>query len=89
MQCWIRLPEGKELSLFPNKAGRIFCYHVDNMLSVCSYNKSAAQMLLKWSLQQGLSVLPKSLNPKHIKQNLELDFSMTDADVDKISALFQ
>ena len=54
-----------------------------------SYAKTAAQVLLRWSLQQGYSVIPKSLNPEHIKQNKELDFKVEESDILQISKLFQ
>ena len=54
-----------------------------------SYTKTAAQVLLRWSLQQGYSVIPKSLNPEHIKQNKELDFKVEESDMLQISKLFQ
>ena len=54
-----------------------------------SYSKSTAQILLRWSLQQGYSVIPKSLDPDHIKENRQLDFRMADADIEKINILFR
>ena len=53
-----------------------------------SYSKSSAQILLRWSLQQGCSVIPKSLDPVHIRQNSQLDFTLTDEDIEKINVLF-
>ncbi len=46
-----------------------------------------AQVLLVWALQQGFSVLPKSTNPIHIKENIRLDFSLDDHDLQKLSSL--
>ena len=54
-----------------------------------SYSKTSAQILLRWSLQQGYSVIPKSLDPEHIRQNRELDIVMADSDVEKINALYR
>ena len=54
-----------------------------------SYSKSTAQILLRWSLQQGYSVIPKSLDPGHIRENRQLDFRMADVDIEKINILFQ
>ena len=34
------------------------------------YNKTGAQVALKWQTQQGIPVIPKSANPTHIAQNL-------------------
>ena len=56
---------------------------------ISSYSKSTAQILLRWSLQQGYSVIPKSLDPGHIRENRQLDFRMADADIEKINVLFR
>jgi diketogulonate reductase-like aldo/keto reductase len=46
------------------------------------YHKSVAQVLLRWHLQKGFVPLPKSANPKRIKENFELfDFTIDDQDV--------
>jgi len=35
-------------------------------------NKSPAQILIKWALQRGTSVIPKSTNPDRIKENIQV-----------------
>ncbi|KAF0289546.1 9,11-endoperoxide prostaglandin H2 reductase [Amphibalanus amphitrite] len=40
--------------------------------------RTPAQVLLKWALQHSLSVIPKSTNPQHMRENLELEFSLDD-----------
>lgn len=35
------------------------------------YNKTTAQVLLRWATQQGIGVIPKSGNVEHMKQSLE------------------
>jgi len=52
------------------------------------YERSVAQVLLRWATQQGLSVIPKSLNPEHIRDDIDLSFSMKAADLEKISSIF-
>jgi diketogulonate reductase-like aldo/keto reductase len=43
-----------------------------------SHKKSAAQILLRWSLQQGFVPLPKSVNPSRIDENADIfDFELT------------
>lgn len=50
--------------------------------------KTPAQVLLRWATQRGLSVIPKSNNPKRLQQNLEVtDFDLEKADIEAISAL--
>ncbi|XP_065561733.1 9,11-endoperoxide prostaglandin H2 reductase-like isoform X2 [Artemia franciscana] len=51
------------------------------------YNKTPAQILLKWAIQQEIGVLPKSQNPDHIKENMMLDFIMEDKDMKSLSSL--
>lgn len=36
------------------------------------YQKTVPQIILRWCLQHGLAVLPKSTNPEHLKSNLDL-----------------
>lgn len=51
-------------------------------------NRTPAQVLLRWAVQQGVSVLPKSSNPDRIKENAAIfDFTLTDEDMDRLSAL--
>ncbi|XP_026208846.1 aldo/keto reductase [Anabas testudineus] len=50
--------------------------------------RTAAQVLLRWAVQQGVPVLPKSSNPDRIKENAKLfDFTLPDTDMDGLSAL--
>ncbi|MCU1447207.1 MAG: oxidoreductase [Cryobacterium sp.] len=52
------------------------------------YGKSAAQVVVRWHLQLGNIVIPKSVTPERIRANLDVfDFTLTDADVAAISAL--
>ncbi|XP_055955988.1 aldo-keto reductase family 1 member A1-A isoform X3 [Patella vulgata] len=52
------------------------------------YNKTAAQVLLRWGVERGYTLIPKSVTPARIKQNIEIfDFSLNEADVETISTL--
>ena len=52
------------------------------------YGKSAAQVILRWHMQDGSIVIPGSKNPDHIKANFDLfDFELTDAEMAQIAAL--
>lgn len=54
------------------------------------YNKSNAQIILKWHIQEGNIVIPGSKNPDHIRANFDLfDFELTSDEVQKIEALNQ
>jgi diketogulonate reductase-like aldo/keto reductase len=59
------------------------------ILSVAKkYNKSYVQIMLKWCLQKGLVIIPKSVTPDRIRQNIELfDFELDNDDMIKISKL--
>lgn len=49
---------------------------------------SPAQIVLRWHLQRGHIVIPKSATPERIRTNIELDrFTLTDAEMSAISAL--
>ena len=51
------------------------------------YNKSGAQVALKWGIQRGCSVIPKSKTPSRIRQNAELDFELAEEEMKRIAAL--
>ncbi len=52
------------------------------------YNKSSAQIILRWHLQAGNIAIPGSRNPKHIKENIEIfDFELSDEDMQKLGNL--
>ena len=53
-----------------------------------AHGKSAAQVMLRWGLQQGRSVIPKSTKPSRIAENIDVfDFELADDDVASISDL--
>ncbi|XP_067877888.1 glyoxal reductase [Heterodontus francisci] len=53
-----------------------------------SYGKTPAQVLLRWALQQGIGVIPKSTNPERIAQNIRLfDFRLAEEDVELMNGL--
>lgn len=48
-----------------------------------SNSKSTAQILIRWALQHGLVVIPKSANPKRILENADVfDFEISRADME-------
>jgi 2,5-diketo-D-gluconate reductase A len=52
--------------------------------------RSPAQVVLRWHIQRGDIVFPKSVSPERMKSNFELfDFELGSADMDAISALDQ
>ena len=52
------------------------------------YDRTPAQIILRWHIQQGRSVIPKSQRPERIRENIAIfDFALESVDVDSISAL--
>ncbi len=52
------------------------------------YNKTNAQIILRWHIQTGNIVIPGSKNPQHIKDNINIfDFTLTNEEIEKISSL--
>lgn len=52
------------------------------------HNMTYAQVMLRWCIEQGFIILPKSVNPDRIQQNKQvLDFTLTDADMNELKQL--
>ncbi len=52
------------------------------------YGKSAAQVALRWNVQRGVVVIPKSVHKERIEQNMNIwDFQLSDEDMVEIAKL--
>jgi 2,5-diketo-D-gluconate reductase A len=52
------------------------------------HDRSPAQVVLRWHIQRGNIVFPKSTTPSRIRENFELfDFELDESDVQAIDAL--
>jgi len=52
------------------------------------YDKSTAQICLRWTLQKGIGVIPKSSNENRIRENYEIfDFEISEEDMKKLDGL--
>ena len=61
----------------------------DTVYSIArEHGKSSAQVMLRWHLQQGRSVIPKSTKPARIAENFDVfDFELSTGQVAEIDAL--
>lgn len=52
------------------------------------YGKSNVQIILRWHIQEGNIIFPKSTNPEHIRANFDIfDFALTEEEMNRIRAL--
>lgn len=52
------------------------------------YGKGAGQVALRWNMQRGVVVIPKSTHRERMEQNIDVfDFSLTDEEMREIAAL--
>ena len=71
-QAWGPLAEGKH---------GIFTHPVLGEIGA-KYNKTAAQIALKWNAQRGVSIIPKSVHIERMEQNIDIwDVTISDGDM--------
>ncbi|MFC6101584.1 aldo/keto reductase [Olivibacter domesticus] len=77
-QSWASFAEGKN-EIFSNQV----------LTGIGSkYGKSVAQVTLRWLVQQGIGVIPKSVREERMVENLNIwDFELTSEDIDAIARL--
>lgn len=78
MEAWAPFGEGRG-GLFTNPA----------LTQIgAKYGKTAAQVILRWHIQRGVAVIPKSTHIERMRENLNVfDFSLTPEDMAAIEAL--
>lgn len=62
----------------------------DEMLNeiAAKYNKTVAQVILRWHLEQGIIIIPKSVRKERMEENLDVhDFKLDETDMEKIAKL--
>ncbi|MFA7227172.1 MAG: aldo/keto reductase, partial [Dysgonamonadaceae bacterium] len=72
-----------------------FCAKKNNLLEepilkeiAEKYGKTPAQVVLRWDIQRGIVVMPKSSNLSRQKENLDIfDFELSEEDMKRISSL--
>jgi len=58
--------------------GVFLLYHPRVISIAQAHEKTTAQVLLRWAVQQGIVVNPRTKNPKHMRDNLDIfDFELT------------
>lgn len=76
-EAWSPLGQGKELLTLPAVTA-----------IAAKHGRSAAQVVLRWHLQQGTVVIPKSVTPARIRENLDVfGFELDATDVAVLDAL--
>lgn len=72
---------------FGEGSGNMFSNHVLQEIGK-KYDKTVAQVILRWQLQRGIVVIPKSTHKERMAQNLDVfDFKLTNEDMQAIAAL--
>jgi len=79
-EAWAPFAEGKQ-NLFANETlGEIAKHH----------GKTVGQIVLRWNVQRGIVVIPKSTHKERIIENLNVfDFALSNEDMEEIKALDQ
>lgn len=55
-----------------------------------THEKTPAQILLRWGVQRGTAIIPKTSNPERMSENLSIfDFELTEEEMSEISSLNQ
>lgn len=78
VEAWAPFAEGKN-GIFTN----------DTLVEIgAKYGKSSGQVMLRWLLQRGITVIPKSVHQARMVENLAVfDFHLSDDDMTAIAAL--
>jgi len=80
IECWFPLGHGDKTLLSDPVISKIAEAH----------KKSVVQIILRWHIQEGFSVIPGATNPAHIKENINIfNFALTDAEMATMRSLNQ
>jgi 2,5-diketo-D-gluconate reductase A len=73
----------------PFAEGKNNIFHNELLLSIGNkYNKSVAQVILRWLTQRGVVAIPKSVHKKRIEENFNIfDFELSNDDMETIKTL--
>ena len=64
-------------------------FHHRTLLKIArKYGKTTAQVILRWHLQRGVAVIPKTVHKERMTENLKVwDFALTEREMTDIAAL--
>lgn len=78
IECWYPLGHGDKGLLSDSAIGKIAKAH----------NKTIAQIILRWHIQEGFSVIPGATNPDYIKENISIfDFELSNEEMTAMRSL--
>lgn len=77
-QAWAPLSEGQR-----------DIFHIKLLEEMGSnYKKSTSQIILRWHIQRGITVIPKTVQIKHLLENIDIwDFELSDEDMKEMETL--
>jgi len=75
----------------PFAEGKNNMFHNETLEAIGNkYNKSVAQVVLRWLIQRGVVAIPKSVRKERMEENFNIfDFELNGEDMDKIATLNQ
>ena len=78
MESWFPLAHGSKRLKFN-----------ETLTAIAEKNgRSVSQIILRWHIQEGFIIFPKSTNPDHMKENMEIfDFTLSEEDMNTIRGL--
>ncbi len=80
VEAWAPFAEGKH-GIFTNTTLQAIA---------ANHDKTTGQVILRWLLQRGITVIPKSVHPERMRENIAVfDFELTAAEMAKIATLNQ
>lgn len=78
IESWAPFAEGRN-NLFGNEV---------LVTLAAKYRKSVAQVVLRWLIQRGVVVIPKSVRPERMAENIDVfDFTLAPEDMERIASL--
>lgn len=88
-QKWMQKYDVQIEAWAPFGEGRGGLFTDETIVKIASkYDKSAAQVILRWEMQRGIVVIPKSVHIERMKQNFDVfDFALSDEDLAIMASL--